>query len=142
MTKHTIDHSGFQYDVDAVIKLTDEGMKEKDALRAAHPELPGKSVAPVLAKIKKHPYYLARKEARLSILEEKGPELQQNLLDLATGARSEMVRYSATSDALDRIYGKKDDEKSETPSFVFNFSFGGAPTPPVKVDAQVVDGDQ
>lgn len=118
-----INHSGFEYEVDKICNLIDEGVEPKDALRTLYPTLPAKSVQPILAKVKKSPYYLARKDLKMNILEAKGPELQNNLLDLAMGARSEMVRFNATDSALDRIYGKKDAEVQDKPQFVFNFSF-------------------
>lgn len=144
MTKQTIEHSGFQYDVAKIAEYVEAGMPEKQAVREAHPTVPAKSVAPILAKVRRHPYYLARKEARLAILENKGPELQQNLLDLAFNARSEMVRANTTINALDRVYGNQAADDAEKPTFVFNFSFGnptGQPPEPVQAENTVIDQD-
>ena len=139
---HLIPYNGLELDVKAVCNLIDEGIDAKDALRTVHPELPGSKVGPALSKLKSSVYYKARKDLQMNILEAKGPELQQNLLKLATEARSEMVRFSATDSALDRIYGKKDQEAQEKPQFVFNFSFKDTGSDGrVVVDAEVSDGN-
>lgn len=136
---HLVPYNGLELDVKAVCDLIDEGAEAKDALRSVHPELPPSKVAAALQKVKKSVYYLARKDLKLNILEAKGPELQENLLKLATDARSEMVRFNATDSALDRIYGKKDEQGGEKPRFIFNFSFGdptGATPSRVTVDSE------
>lgn len=138
MTKqtHLVPYTGLELDVKAICDAIDEGMDAKDALRSVHPELPGSKVAGALQKMKNSPYYLARKDLKMNILERKGPELQENLLKLATEARSEMVRFSATDSALDRIYGKKGGEEGEKPQFVFNFSFTGNDQTPPRVTVE------
>lgn len=138
-----IEHSGYQYEVDKVLAYVDAGMSEKQAVRQAYPELPAKSVQPLLSKIKKSPYYIAKKDVETSILAAKGAELQNNLLDLAFNARSEMVRLGATDSGLDRIYGKKEEEL-QIPTMTFNFSFGDNQTTvkvkPDAIEGEVVDG--
>lgn len=139
---HLVPYNGLELDVKAICDLIDEGMEAKSAIRTIHPELPGSKTAPALAKVKKSVYYLARKDLKLNILEAKGPELQENLLKLATEARSEMVRFSATDSALDRIYGKKDTEVQDKPQFVFNFSFKETGSDGRVPDRVVVDSEQ
>lgn len=139
--KHIVEHSGFRYEVDKICNIIDTGVEPKDALRTLYPTLPPKAIAPILAKVKKNAYYIARKDLEMNIVAAKGPELQQNLLDLAFNSRSEMVKYSATSDALDRVYGKKDQQEADKPQFVFNFSFGD-PTGKASVpDKIIIDQD-
>ena len=139
---HLVPYNGLELDVKAICDLIDEGMEAKSAIRTIHPELPGSKTAPALAKVKKSVYYQARKDLKMNILEAKGPELQENLLKLATEARSEMVRFNATDSALDRIYGKKDTEVQDKPQFVFNFSFKETGSDGRVPDRVVVDSEQ
>ena len=118
-------HYGQLYSVYDLCEAMDAGVKPKDAVRKLYPSTPKESIGSIVKKLKLHPYYLARKDIQLSILKEKGADLQMNLLDLAFNARSEMVRYSATSDSLNRVYGEKNqDDGDDTPKFVFNFNMG------------------
>lgn len=142
MSKQTVELAGFQYEVDKICNVVDEGVELKDAIRTLHPTLPPKSIPKIVAKVKKHPYYIARKDLELNILAAKGPDLQQNLLDLAFNARSEMVRANTTVDALDRVYGKKDQQEADKPQFVFNFSFGDPTGKSAVPDKIVIESEQ
>lgn len=140
MAKQTIDHNGFQYEVDKICDVMDAGLDDKSALRSLYPSLPPKSVAPILHKVKKHSYFIARKDLKLNIIEAKAPELQNNLIDIALDGRSERNRLDATINALDRIYGNAKDDDAKQPQYVFNFSFGGS-SGPVVVKSEVIDAD-
>lgn len=119
-------HLGFLYSVTDLCDAIDAGMKPKDAVRHLYPSTPAASLSRVVSKLKKHPYYIARRDIELAIIREKSADLQTNLLDLAFNAKSEMVRYSATGDALNRIHGDSADDKTDDkPRFVFNFNMGG-----------------
>lgn len=140
-TIHRVEHYGQEYIVDEVLEQMNQGLKLTAAIKTAYPMVPKESVVSIAAKVKKHPYFQAYKEASLKLLHDKGAALQQNLLDMAFNARSEMVRYSATTDAMDRVFGKKDEDTSDNkPTMVFNFSFGDN-TPPPKVTTQIIDGE-
>jgi hypothetical protein len=141
MTKQTIDHAGFQYEVDKIYSYVAAGMKESDAVHQAYPALPKKSIAPIIQKVKKHPYYLARKDMELAIMAEKGPELQQHALDLAFNARSQMVQADMTKFAIEKVYKTDQNSDPNKPQFVFNFSFGNAGDKPDTPDRIVVDQD-
>lgn len=123
-SKFIVVNTGFEYEVDKFCDALDAGLEPKIALRSLYPTLPPKSIAPILAKIKKHPYYIARKDLELNIVKAAAPELQMNLVNIALNGRSERNRLDATTDALDRIYGNATEEQAQMPQFHFNFSFG------------------
>lgn len=140
-TVHRIEHYGQEYVVDEILELMNQGMKLSAAIKAAYPVLPKASVAPLAAKIKKHPYFQAYKDASLKLLHDKGAALQQNALDLAFGARSEMVRADMTKDLMNRVYGSAEEAADAAkPTMVFNFSFGNN-SQPQKVTKEVIDGE-
>lgn len=140
-------YSGFVYDVAEIADYLDtNGGKLKDAVAALHPDIPKQSILPICTKLKRHPYMLARKDASLALLKSQGPKLQQNMLDLAFNSRSEMVKYNATKDGLDRIFGAAEDTGggNEQPTFVFNFNMGGKePTAAERAESarKVIDGE-
>lgn len=143
-TIQRVEHNGQEYLVDKIIDTMNEGHKLSQAIKINYPDLPKASVAPLMGRIKKHPYYIAYKDASMKILNDKGPALQQNMLDLALNSRSDMVKFSATKDALDRVYGEADaTPKDITPIMTFNFSFGGsAPVQQATIDPdRIIDGD-
>lgn len=143
-TVQRVEHNGQEYLVDQLVDKMNEGHKLSAAIKICYPTLPPASVAPLMTRVKKHPYFIAYKEASMKILNDKGPALQQNMLDLALNSRSDMVKFSATKDALDRIYGEADaTPKDVTPVMSFNFSFGGnAPIKQVTVDPdRIIEGE-
>ena len=131
-------YNGGLYSVTDVCDEIDAGLKPRQALEKLYPTTPKASYTKILTLLKKHPYYIARQDIQTSILKEHGAKLQMNLLDLAFNAKSEMVRYSATSDGLDRVYGEKDGDKGgeSMPSLVFNFNLGNGQS----VRKEVQDG--
>lgn len=138
-TIHRIEHGGQEYTVNEVIELMSKGNKMSTAIQIAYPNLPKLAVAPLATKIKKHPYFQAYKDASLKLMENQGAALQQNMLDLAFNSRSDMVKFQATKDSLDRVYGEATELGGEKPTMVFNFQFGDNPP---KVEARtVIDGE-
>lgn len=141
LTKQEVNHNGFVYDLTEVIDYAEEnGVKLKAAFQAIYPKTPLPTVTAIMPKINKHPYVLARKDASLALLKRKGPDLQQNMLDLAFKSRSEMVRYNATKDGLDRVYGQAEDPNAgeKAPTLVFNFNMSSGQAPDVR---KVIDGE-
>lgn len=134
-------HVGFVYDVTDICQAIDEGRKPVEAIKSLYPSVPKASLPHLVRKLKKHPYYIAKQDLETAILKEAGPKLQMNLLDLAFNARSEMVKFSATDSALDRVYGKEDEtSQGEAPALVFNFNLGGGQTVTKKVeDGTIID---
>lgn len=135
-------HNGGLYSVTDICDQIDQGLKPREALARLYPSTPKASYSRIIQKLKKHPYYIARQDIQTAILKEQGANLQMNLLDLAYNSKSEMVRYSATSDALDRVYGEKDGDKGgeEMPKLVFNFNLGGGQTVTKTVeDGTIID---
>jgi hypothetical protein len=140
-SKKTLEHGGQQYELDKISELVEAGMKDKQAVWQLYPTVPKASMTSLLAKVRKHPYYIARKDVNIAIIREKGPELQQNLIDIALEGRSERNRLEATIDALDRVYGKAEDE-NEKPLMVFNFSFDNSGNASKnKQHTEVIDGE-
>jgi len=140
-SKKTLEHGGQQYELDKISELVEAGMKDKQAVLQLYPSIPKASVNSLLIKVRKHPYYIARKDVNIAIIREKGPELQQNLIDIALEGRSERNRLEATIDALDRVYGKAEDE-NEKPLMVFNFSFDNSGNASKnKQHSEVIDGE-
>lgn len=139
-----IEHGGYQYDVKQFVEIAKSGIKENQAVRSLCPTVPQASINPILIKLRRHPYYKAYKELQLSILKERGPDLQQNLLDIALEGKSERNRLDATVNALDRVYGADKNEPT-TPNFVFNFSFGGSPAKVRSVESrasnEIIEGE-
>lgn len=141
-TRQLVTLNGFEYDVRQICGLLDSGFELKAAIRHLYKTLPEASIPTVVAKVKKHAYYIARADMQLNILKAKGPELQQNLLSIAFDGRSERNRLDATNSAMDRIYGNADkQEDAGKPQFVFNFSFGGGATPQPTVTVENDKGD-
>lgn len=134
-----IEHGGFQYDVRQVVELLKVGFKEGQAVKSLCPEIPKAAIPSVVNKIKKHPYFVAYKDIQLSILKDKGPDLQQNLLDIALDGKSERNRMEATMNALDRVYGAEKNEPTK-PNYVFNFSFSNS-SEPAKTRTAVIEGE-
>ena len=135
-------YNGGLYSVNEICDELDKGTKPRDALAMLYPTTPKGAYTNIIKRLKKHPYYIARQDIQTAILKEQGANLQMNLLDLAYNSRSEMVRYSATSDALDRVYGEKDGDKGndESPKLVFNFNLGGGQTVTKTVeDGTIID---
>lgn len=137
----SFDHLGFRYDTKQIVSQLKDGTKLPDAIRRLYPATPTASIPHIATKVRKQPYFIAYKEAKTEILNNAGPDLQQNMLDLAFKSRSEMVRFSATDAAMKRVYGNETEEQGPKPTMVFNFSFGaGAPSQPdTKV---IIDGDK
>lgn len=134
-----VDHGGFQYDIRQFVELLKTGFTEGQAVRALCPTVPKAAVNNVINKLRKQPYFVAYKDLQLSILKEKGPDLQQNLLDIAFEGHSERNRLEATVNALDRVYGADKNEPT-VPNYVFNFSFNNKKEPSrVIVEGEVVD---
>lgn len=126
-TVQRLEHNGQEYLVDKIVDRMNQGHKLSVAIALEYPDVPKASYASIATKVKKHPYFIAYREASLKILSDKGAALQQNMLDLAFNSRSDMVKFSATKDAMDRVYGEAGaDEDSKKPAMVFNFSFGDA----------------
>lgn len=148
-TRQIVTLNGFEYDVRQLCGLLDTGFDLKAAIKQLYDTLPADSVPKVAAKVKKHPYYVARQDLQLNIIKSKGAELQQNLLDIAFEGKSERNRLEATNSALDRVYGGTDDTANTgpaKPTMVFNFSFGATPVKPTSVtvtnesdDLEVID---
>ena len=136
----TLDHGGQQYEINKICDLMDGGLDEKSAIRTLYPTVPAASMKYLVPKVKKHPYYVARKDLKMNILAAKGPELQENLLHIALEGRSERNRLEATNSALDRVYGNAKDEEKNKPQFVFNFSFGGKTETP-KLTTEIIEGE-
>lgn len=140
-SKKTLEHGGQQYELDKISELVEAGMKDKQAVMQLYPTVPKASLTSLLTKVRKHPYYIARKDVNIAIIREKGPELQQNLIDIALEGRSERNRLEATIDALDRVYGKAEEE-NEKPLMVFNFSFDNSGNASKnKQHSEVIDGE-
>lgn len=142
-TVHKFEHGGQEYIVDNVLEIMSQGYKVSQAVKIAFPNVPKESYPALTTKIKKHPYFVAYKEASLKLLTDKGAALQQNMLDLAFNSRSDMVKFSATKDAMDRIFGEAGAEPTDDkPSMVFNFSFGGQQPATVRVDpSTIIEGE-
>ena len=123
-TVHRIEHGGQEYLLNDIIERMNGGLKLSLAIQQAYPNLPKPSVPALATKVKKHPYFQAYKDASLKVMQDQGAALQQNMLDLAFNSRSDMVKFSATKDAMDRVYGEADSGEAEKPVMVFNFAFG------------------
>lgn len=142
--KKTLEHGGQQYEVDKIYDLVDAGMNEKQAILSIYKTIPKESLNSLILKLRKNPYYMARKDVSLAIIKEKGPELQQNLISIALEGRSERNRLDATIDALDRVYGKAEEDAIAPPNMVFNFSFNQTKDPARVIDRiheKVVEGE-
>lgn len=132
-TVQRLEHNGQEYLVDVIVDTMNQGHKLTQALRICYPDVPPASYSALATKVKKHPYFIAFKEVSMKILNDKGAALQQNMLDLAFNSRSDMVKFSATKDAMDRVYGEAGkDDSADKPLMVFNFSFGGDNAAPIK----------
>lgn len=137
----TFEFGGQQYESDQIFNLVEEtGLDEKRALLTIYPTIPKASIQPLLNKMHRLPYYVARKDINLAILNEKGPQLQQNLLDIALKGQYETNRLDATKDALNRIYGNDEDSAGAKAVMVFNFSFNNSGQA-AKVHDKVIEGE-
>lgn len=140
--KQEFTYNGGLYSVNEICDALESGLKPRDALAKLYPTTPKLAYPQIIKRLKKHPYYLARQDLQLNVLKEEGARLQMNLLDLAYNSKSEMVRFSATDSALDRVYGEKDGDKGsdESPKLVFNFNLGGGQTVTKTVeDGTIID---
>lgn len=137
----TFDHLGQQYEVDKICEKLDDGVKPKDAVKQLYPTVPAASIKNIVLKLKKHPYYLARKDMEVSIIKNAGPALQANLIDIALNGKSERNRLDATNSGLDRAYGNAKEDDAKAPQYVFNFSFGGNSSHPKTQERKVIDVD-
>lgn len=144
IARQEVEHLGFVYDLRDICSKVEAGMKLRDAIEATYPDTPAARVKSLATKINKHPYYVARKDVSLQIIREKGGDLQQHALNLAFGARSEIVQADMTKDLMNRVYGdagKADD--GETPTFVFNFDMRTGPVSAKTTDSRgnVIEGE-
>lgn len=139
-TIHRVEHGGQEYVVNDIIDKMSKGHKLSAAIQIAYPIIPKPSVSALATKIKKHPYFQAYKDASLQLMQDQGAALQQNMLDLAFNSRSDMVKFQATKDGLDRVYGEANEVGGDKPTMVFNFAFGTpAPAQPPRV---VIEGEE
>ncbi|MGV9002389.1 MAG: hypothetical protein ACOH18_05555 [Candidatus Saccharimonadaceae bacterium] len=132
-TVQRLEHGGQEYLVDVIVDEMNKGHKLSQAIKNCYPDVPAPTYSAIATKVKKHPYFVAYKEVSLKLISDKSAALQQNMLDLAFNSRSDMIKYSATKDSLDRIHGEAGkDNGAEKPLLVFNFSFGGNNQAPIK----------
>lgn len=137
----TFEFGGQQYEADQILDLMDStGLDEKKAVLTLYSTVPKASLQPLVNKMHKLAYYVARKDVSLAILNEKGPQLQQNLLDIALKGQYETNRLDATKDALNRIYGNGEDAAGAKAVLVFNFSFNGSGAA-AKVHDRIIEGE-
>ena len=138
-TPQRVEHAGQEYLVDKIVDRMNQGHKLSLAIALEYPDVPKASYASIATKVKKHPYFIAYKELSLKLIHDKSAALQQNMLDLAFNSRSDMIKYSATKDSLDRIHGEAGkDAAADKPAMVFNFSFGDNPPAKPRV---IIEGE-